>query len=116
LYRKSNALDAAAAVALAALAGLLISGCALTASRQAPTAPVVRVPVAAIPARPAVEFYVNPDPMEVPGPIIERPGLRPLHAPPIPVDVCITAAEHVALDAYLDQVDAILAPYTRTAR
>ncbi len=71
-----------------ALMGLLLAGCS------------------ALPARPDVSFYLNPDPMLIPQDPVARAGFRPIRPAPIPAPICLTENDHLALSAYLDAIDA----------
>jgi hypothetical protein len=62
---------------------------------------------ATLPERPAVSFYLNPDPMLIPQTPVDRPGLaRKLTPPDLPAPICLTEADHLALEGYFDQLDA----------
>jgi hypothetical protein len=60
-----------------------------------------------LPPRPDVSFFVHQDPLMVPNPKVapKRMGARMLLPPDIPAPICLTDADHIALQNYLDQVD-----------
>jgi hypothetical protein len=53
-----------------------------------------------------VSFYVHQDPLMVPSSLPpKRMGARMLLPPPVPAPICLTDADHLALQRYLDQID-----------
>lgn len=61
---------------------------------------------APFPARPDVSWYVHQDPLMIPQAPVKRPGMRAIMPPPVPAPLCLTDQDHLALEAYLDQVEA----------
>ncbi len=61
----------------------------------------------ALPARPQVAFYVDPDPLLIPQEPVARPGLRAITPAPVPAPICMTDADHLALETYFDQIEAL---------